>query len=381
MKNRSQILAALALLGLILSLSACDSADNPVAPTSSVLTLTANPNKIGLGGDQSVITVTGFKPDGNPLNPGTQVRLTTDQGTLRSVAGGCSSSQLLTIVEIVSGGRAEALLCSDGRAGDATVTASLTTVSGGGGGGGDGGGDDGGGTTGGGSGTTTATVTVQIGEDETDRPTLVMTANPSTIPTGSRSDIQILARSSDNTPLGNSRIRLTSDLGKVVEAGGNAGSATLSEVFTDSNGEAFARFIAGDRSGDGNVTAIVGTSEPVSVTITINAALDSLDLTPNPRSIDRVDDPGDSVTLQAILLDSLGNPVQRTPVRFSSDFGVLSANSINSDSDGIAEVTLTVTASDVVTVPENGTFQVRAVATSEGVTAEDIELIRVNGAP
>ncbi|HEV2845026.1 MAG TPA: hypothetical protein VG477_09290, partial [Thermoanaerobaculia bacterium] len=61
----------------------CDKA-SPVAPSGSILTISANPSQVGLNG-RSTITVVGRKPDGNPLNPGTEIRLSSERGTIDSI--------------------------------------------------------------------------------------------------------------------------------------------------------------------------------------------------------------------------------------------------------------------------------------------------------
>ena len=98
------------ILCLLVPFLGCDKA-TPVAPTGTTLTLSANPTKIGLTGS-STVTIVGRKPDGNPLNPGTEIRLTTDRGTISP-----------SVVQVDSSGRATATLRGDGRSGPAKVTA------------------------------------------------------------------------------------------------------------------------------------------------------------------------------------------------------------------------------------------------------------------
>jgi hypothetical protein len=58
----------------------CES-DSPTAPSRTVLSVAASPTTIRT--DQtSTITIAGFKPDGNPLSPGTELFATTTLGTL-----------------------------------------------------------------------------------------------------------------------------------------------------------------------------------------------------------------------------------------------------------------------------------------------------------
>ena len=350
MKHRFLLLG---LLGLCAGALACDSA-SPVAPSGSVLSVTANPTQIPLTSGSSRITVTGFKPDGNPLNPGTRILVSTDLGNLFHETSG----EQVTTIEVGADGQAVALLRGDGRAGPATVTATLTT-----------------------GGEASATATVTIGATDTDRPSLIIGANPTTIAVGALSRISLLGRNSDNTPVSaGQRIRLTANLGTLVADGGNANSPTISSVTTDSNGEAFATFVAGDRGGTGGVSAILGTSDEVSVSIDIRNAIDSLFLSASSQTIGRTTD-GSTIEFTAVLQDAQGEPVTGTIVNFLSERGSFNNNAVASNSQGVAQATLTVRAIDVQDIPENGTFQVTATATSEGNTRSDSIDITVLGAP
>ena len=110
MRQRTFLLPFVLLVAL-LAVLACDSA-NPVAPGGTVLTVTANPTLIGLSGESSLITITGFRPDGNPLNPGTQITLTTDLGTLSQ-----------STVAVGNDGRAQVTLTGNGQQGAAMIAA------------------------------------------------------------------------------------------------------------------------------------------------------------------------------------------------------------------------------------------------------------------
>lgn len=336
MKHRLLLLSLCAC-----TLLACDSA-NPVAPTGSVLSVNANPTQISLSGDSSRITVTGFKPDGNPLNPGTQILLSTDLGDLFDTAVG---GNLVSTIEVGDNGQAIAFLMGDGRRGPAMVTATLTT-----------------------GGEATATASVQIGSPDDSRPSVVISANPTTIAVRALSRISLLGRNTDNTPVSaGQRIRLTSDLGTLVEDGGDGNSPTIDSVLTDSNGEAFVTYVAGERGGSGQVGAILGTSEEATVSITIRDAIDSLFLSPSKNTVDRVEE-GDTVVFTATLQDAQGEPVSGTIVNFTSERGTFNDNAVPSNAQGEAQATLTVRRDDVQDIPANGSFRVTATATSEGNT-------------
>lgn len=102
-------LTAIALgLGVLLA-PACDSVP-PVAPEGSVLTISINPTFIEPDG-QATVTVVAREPEGQPLNPGTEVFFSTTLGSIDQQATTDQS------------GVATAVLRGDGRAGTATVTA------------------------------------------------------------------------------------------------------------------------------------------------------------------------------------------------------------------------------------------------------------------
>jgi len=108
-----RIVAPLLFILAALSLVGCDKA-TPVAPDGTALVVSANPSQISLTGT-STITVVGRRPDGNPLNPGTEIRLSSDIGTIDS------------IVAVDSTGTAKATFHADGRSGPAKITAATGT--------------------------------------------------------------------------------------------------------------------------------------------------------------------------------------------------------------------------------------------------------------
>lgn len=104
-------LLALALLPL----AACDKA-TPVAPEGATLTLSANPTSVSSTTGTSTITVVARKANGTPLNPGTEIQLSTTLGTIDSV------------VRTNDSGVATAVLRGTGRAGMATVSATSGAI-------------------------------------------------------------------------------------------------------------------------------------------------------------------------------------------------------------------------------------------------------------
>lgn len=105
-----KILAACFLLSVLLVLGlACDSA-SPVAPSGTLLTVSASPTEITSTGE-STVRATALRANGSPVNPGTIIRFETTLGTIDEQA------------ESDEQGVARATLVGDGRIGTATVTA------------------------------------------------------------------------------------------------------------------------------------------------------------------------------------------------------------------------------------------------------------------
>ena len=99
------LVCALSLLAL-----GCDSSD-PVAPTGSILTISASPSSIASNGKSS-ITVVARKSTGFPVNPGTVVHFSTTLGTLSGDRGSTDDDGVVRVT-----------LSGNGAAGIATVTA------------------------------------------------------------------------------------------------------------------------------------------------------------------------------------------------------------------------------------------------------------------
>jgi len=198
--------AGLLLLVLLLPSLGCDKA-TPVAPGGTILTLSANPTRIGLNGS-STITIVGRKPDGNPLNPGTEIRLTTDLGTIEP------------LVTVDNQGRATATLRADGRFGPAKVTAAAADAS--------------------------VETTVQIGEAARS---IVLQPTPTTIPeTGGTIQLLATIRDASGLPLPNQGVNFTTDVGRLTSRG--------AIVQTNGNGQARDTLNVAEEDLAGNVSTI-----------------------------------------------------------------------------------------------------------------------------
>jgi hypothetical protein len=195
--------AYLLFLISLLPVVGCDKA-SPVAPTGSILAISANPSRIALNGTSTIIVI-GRKPDGNPLNPGTEIQLSATLGSITSITTTNSS------------GTATATFQSNGRLGTAKITASI-------------------GTSGGGTmtsdsvptGLSMASIDVQVGSAAK---TITLQPTPTSIQT-TGGDVKLLAivRDVDGQPLPNQGVNFTTDLGTLVSRGGI--------VNTNSQGEA-----------------------------------------------------------------------------------------------------------------------------------------------
>ncbi|MDX1745826.1 MAG: invasin domain 3-containing protein, partial [Halobacteriales archaeon] len=180
----------LCLVGLALLVSAgCDDG-TPVAPTGTVLTATANPTEISANGS-STITVSATRPNGTPVNPGTEIRLTTSLGSVDE------------FIETDARGLAGGTLAAGTRTGTATVTATS-------------------------GGAEPASVDVEIGF----RPGgITLLATPSAV-TENGSTVSLLAvvRDEQGEPLENAAVTFRSEIGTLDSQGGI--------VRTDPSGEA-----------------------------------------------------------------------------------------------------------------------------------------------
>ncbi|MFP3939359.1 MAG: Ig-like domain-containing protein [Thermoanaerobaculia bacterium] len=307
--RRGAALCVLAASAMLLgSQVACDSG-SPTAPTGTVLTVTASPTRISLDGT-SQITVIGRRPDGNPLNRGTEIRLTTSLGTIDA------------IVEVDGDGVATATLRGDGRNGTATVEATT------------------------GDGSATASTDVQIGESSDTQPELLVNVSPDNIPVQGTAEVTITAREPDGTPVeANRTVILTTTLG----------SLDPERPVTDSDGTARSTLQGGDQSGTATITAILGSSPEATAQVTIRDAATDISLQANPQTIP---DAANSITLTAFVTNAQGQGFQGAPVTFRSQRGTLETTGVVfTNSNGVAENTLSVTEGQI---SSGDTFDVTA---------------------
>lgn len=262
------------LLLLPLLAAGCDKADNPIAPSGSTVSISANPSRITLTG-QSTLTITGFRPDGNRLNPGTQITLSSSLGTLSN-----------SIVAIGADGFAAATLRADGREGDATVTAKLTTAA---------------------SGDSGAEVTVAVGAS---KPTVLIIAENSQIDPEESTWITFFARDENSLPLGaGETIQVAASLGTLRLNGREVTSVT-----TNAEGRATAQYFAGNEPGTGTISAFLRNSDVATSDITVRDIEANLSVSYVPRAVSV----NEKVTVTVIVTNSAGRPAQGILVVFDA---------------------------------------------------------------
>jgi hypothetical protein len=167
---------------------ACDSA-SPVAPTGTLLTISASPSEITANGT-STIRVTALRANGTPVNPGTIVRLDTTLGSVDAQ------------VEVDETGVATATLRGDGRIGVATVTARSGSSE-------------------------AAMVEVMVGRSAAN---VSLQATPSQVSEdGGTITLLAVVRDDDGEPLANATVNFTTEVGRLLSGG--------SILRTDSGGQ------------------------------------------------------------------------------------------------------------------------------------------------
>lgn len=322
-KSMATFKQLLPLLLLPLAFVACDKASNPVAPTGSVITLSANPSRITPTGS-STITVTGFRPDGNRLNPGTQIRLATNLGSLSS-----------NVVEIGADGFTSATLKGDGRTGDAAVSAKLTTDS------------------------TESTVTVNIAAA---KPTVSIVLERAEVDPGETTFVTFFGRDENSLPVGaGQRIQVAATLGTLKVNGSEVTSLT-----TDSDGRAVAQFVASSQAGTAQITAFLQNSDIATKDVTVRDAATNFTFSLDRSNVAR----NGKVVLTVVARNATGLPARGVFVQFLARRGVaddsgsvagsFTQSTVITSSDGLASSTFTFTDESI---PAGQNFYLSATVT------------------
>jgi hypothetical protein len=316
MKHAARLLFA---LSLFLPSLGCDKA-TPVAPTGTTLTISASPTKIGLSGS-STITVVGRKPDGNPLNPGTEVRLSTDRGTVSP-----------SVVQVDSSGRATSTFRGDGRSGAAKVTASTADA--------------------------TAEISIQVGESAETKPSLIVSISPNTVRVGESATVTIIARNADGSTVG---------AGEEIIVTSNLGTFTNSRPKTKADGTATTTLNAGNQAGTATIKAVLRSSDAAEASLTIRDFAADLILTPTEGTINST---GGSITFTVNVTNTQGEPFQGAVVTFSTNVSATfegGTNVVLTDTSGAARKQITFSQENL-----KGVTEVRVTASTPRSTGTPI---------
>ena len=324
-----QLLALLALLGVF----ACDRV-TPVAPVGSTITISVNPSRIDATGETATVTIIVRKEDGTPVNPGTQVNVSTTLGSLDPEVAFTDET-----------GVANSVLAGDGRIGMATVSATTGAAA-------------------------LVSVEVQIGSVAAS---ITLTATPSNVPKDPQGDegvIELLALIRDDTgaPLGGGIVNFAAETGILDSRGGPVVANELGEardVLTVTRNDISTLldpfFLVSAE------TAVAGGSLILDeLEVDIRGVPATLTLQANPSTIPEA---GGAISLTALVRDNLGDPLADVGVNFLTDAGNLDSQGrlINTDQDGQAFDTLSATEAQLET-QGTGTFNVGAQTTGLGGT-------------
>lgn len=246
MENRRRhLLAVLAASLSLAAFAACDKT-SPVAPSGTLITISANPDRIPSDGSAE-IRVVALRPNGTPVSRGTLVRLSTTLGSIPPSVG------------VDERGEALAMLQAAGQFGVATVSANT-------------------------GGSETATIDVQLGLSPAS---VTVQVTPNSVPeTGGEADLLAIVRDDRGQPLDKAEVNFRTEIG-TLDSGG-----TL--ISTGADGTASDRLVvtSGDLdtvSGDSfEVGVDVGSGAGQLVTTNVNVAIQRLpraDFTFNTRNL------------------------------------------------------------------------------------------------
>src|SRR6185436_11520662 len=181
----------------------------------------------------------------------------------------------------------------------------------------------------------TAEISIQVGESAETKPSLILSVSPNSVATGETATITVIARNSDGSPAAaGQRVILTSSLGSI----------TPSSVETKSDGTATAKFTAGTLAGTATITAVMGSSDAATTTVTIRDIATDISVSANPQSVPITGTPAnDPIEITAVVINAQQQVLQNVPVTFSTELGSLSSTVAFTNSSGVATVQLTVT--------------------------------------
>lgn len=158
--------------------------------------------------------------------------------------------------------------------------------------------------------------------------TLLVSANPATIPADGISRSRIVANLLETT----SRVPLQ---GQEIRFGASAGTIT-GRVMTDPSGSATAHLVGDPGETASEITVFNGNT----LSATVNVSFSPLDLTLDSENTTIFADGHSSTEVRALLTNQQGNPVTGASIDFVTTSGTI-ASPITTDEDGLATTTLT----------------------------------------
>lgn len=182
--------------------------------------------------------------------------------------------------------------------------------------------------------------------------TVSLTMSTTTLPVNGTAQVIATVIEQAGTPVQN---------GTLVTFTGSLGTFEPPEAVTQ-NGKAVTTFRAGTQSGTAKIGAVSGSAKATEIDVKIGgAAAEQVVVRSEPTSVPVT---GGTAQIIAVVTDASGNPLAGAPVVFSADNGTLSSNSVVSDANGEARVTLTTNRETIVRAAvggKSGQTTVRAV--------------------
>ena len=302
------ICGAAALIALVAI--ACDTVPL-TAPTGSSVTISTANSIVPINGTTE-ITAFVLEGSGTAVQNGTTVRFTSNLGRMEPIEAQTKNGYATSTFV----------------AGEISGVADVTATSGPAGGGTSGGGTGNGGAAATATGSNSVKITVGAAASET----VVLNANPSSVPLGGGT-VTLIASVLDinGNRLRNVPVNFSTDAGTL--------SATVAN--TDANGEARVELTT---NREANVTARAAAKSATLKVIV--AAPATVAVSANPST---VPPSGGTVIVTAIVLDSSGNRLANVPVSFSTTAGTLSATLATTNANGEATVELVTNTATTVT--------------------------------
>ncbi len=200
--------------------------------------------------------------------------------------------------------------------------------------------------------------------------TLTVTANPSKIEIFGSSQITILARKADGTPVNEgTEVSLSTNLGTIAEL-----------VRTDAGGVARATLEGDGRIGTATVQAFSGAAGEAMLDVQIGALAAFMELTAQPSVIPRE---GGSSTITATAIDTDGLPIAGANITFSSEIGALESGGqvLQANQNGQVTDVVTVAPEDLASLADDFFLITATTSGDGGAPIEEVVEITVGGTP